>query len=393
MVNRYYIAFHEAFDQLHINYRKNKKYLQDKRLSSVEKKLLNAHLLIRNNKSTEVFELLETCNPTNSYFHAHRQLLWGMALINTGRNEEALTFIKEAYEEFHPDYDQKFIYMAYRDSFIAGINLSDKEVCKHYLDKIKELELHDHEHRHIKQIMEFDYSVLIEDIETATKLKASLDGLKEEMVFSDLPGYLINCFHLSMLTQDFKMAKEAMNELKGIKKFHQSENYKFMSSLLGYLENDEPIYLRDEDLKDVENLNYQAQCIKSLSYGNVEEAFGYWQRLSKLNSKEYQNEFDYRGRKNLFSHCLRKALRKMKQERMEIPANLSLFEKLDFIFTQRDGSVISKEELFKHLWQKEVQTKDDFQKLSRLLCKYRKNTEFDIKTHHGSYKIQKKKAA
>lgn len=392
-MDRYYIAFHDAFDLIIRDYRKYKKNLEDKRLTHAEKLILQAHLLVRNNKNTEVFPLLDQCTPSNEYFGAHKDLVIGMAYLNTGQSQKALEVLENCESHFLPDIDHYFLFLLYRNCYTCALNLYNIPVAEEYFKLLMELGFKTPREERILKLTSFHHAILLEDAEKANTLKQELDRLKTEMSQSELPAYLINCFHLSMLKEDFKLAIEVMNEIKTLKKFHQSENYKFMHELTGYLMQDKPIYLREEDMSEMHNLNYQVQCIKALSGGDVQLAFAYWTKLQELNPQIYVDEFDYRGNKNLFALCLRKALCQTKQQRMEVPQDLSMFEKLDFIFANCNG-VISKEELINLLWNQELYDKADLQKLSRLIYKYRKSTsKYDLQTHHGSYKIKENKAA
>lgn len=386
------MAFHEAFDLLVRDYRKNKKYLEDKRLTYAERLILQAHMLIRNNKHDEVFELLEQCTPSNDYFNAHKNFILGVASINAGEDLKALDLLEQAEEHFNSEYDHYYLFLLYLNCYTCGLNLSDKAVAQKYFDKLSQLGAKTDRQEVLLRETEFDHAILMADTAKALKLKEKLDQDKVSMSPSDLPHYIINCFHLGMQLENFTLAINAMNELKVLKKFHRSENYKFMHSLISYLLEDAPIYLREEDLSNVAILNYQVQCIKLLSQGDAVGAYAYWQKLQELNPHIYQGEFDFQGNKCLFSLCLKKSLRQTKQQRIQVPQDLTMFEKLDFIFENSNG-VISKEELFQLLWNKELYDKADLQKLSRLIYKYRKSANFEIKTHHGSYKVQPKKAA
>ena len=166
-MNRYYKAFHEAFDLLVDDYRKNKKYLEDKRLTHAERQILHAHMAIRNNKNHDVFDLLENCTPKNEYFIAHKNLTLGMAYINTGKSHKALEYFELCIDGFIPEIDHYFIFLLYRNCYSCALNLNDKNLGSKYFDLLMTMPAKSDREKKLLDLTRFHHSILMEDLNEA----------------------------------------------------------------------------------------------------------------------------------------------------------------------------------------------------------------------------------
>jgi hypothetical protein len=379
-----YKAFHEAFDLLRKDFNKNKKYLNDKRITFAERQILKSYVALRNNKFSEVFELMDSCSTQNDYFEAHKQLVLGISYNNLSLFSESARCFSQSEKLFHKEEDSYFLFYLYLNWYYLATNTVNSKLAEELINKSNSLEIENNRFIALRELISFDYHANRKDY---AKAKKHLNKLKENKRFLytiDLSAYLIISFNFYMTTDEFDKAQNHLKQLKKIRKYQLTENYKFMSSLMGYLIDDSSIYLREVDLKRTPVLNYQAQTIKHLSYGNVPDALDYWEQLEELDSHLYQDEFDYLGPQNLFFHCLKKAkmnLKKLPQLQLE---DLSLEDKLHKLF-QNVNDIYLKNDLFFLLYGKEAEGAKDFNKLSKLISRFRKSHSKNIVSSHESY--------
>ena len=387
-----YKAFHEAFDLLRKDFIKNKKYLYDKRITFSERQILKSYVALRNNKFSDVFELMDNCTPQNDYFEAHKALVLGIAYNNASNFSSSSLNFEKAQKLFDKELDGYFLFYLYLNWYYLATNTANIGFAQNLIEKANRLEVENKRFVALRELINFDFYANKKDFEMA---KIHLSNLKEHKRFlysTDLSAYLIMSFNFHMFTHQFEMAQKNLNQLKKIRKYQLTENYKFMSSLLNYLVNDSSIYLREIDLKRTPLLNYQAQTIKHLSYGNIPDAIDYWDKLNEMDPKLYQDEFEFLGPQNLFSHCLKKAkqsLKKLPQLQLE---NLSLEEKLNQLF-QHESDIYLKKDLFFFLYGQEAQNSKDYNKMSKLISRFRKSYDKNITSAHDSYILKNKKTA
>lgn len=389
-----YIAFHEAFDLLRKDYNKNKKYLNDKRVTFSERQILRSYIALRNNKFDETLDLMSNCTPQNDYFEGHKNLVMGIAYNNISEFKKSKVHFELSESQFDKEQDSYFLFYLYLNWYYLATNTADSDLAQSLIDKTQVLELKSKRFMVLRDLIHFDFYSNLKDYEKAKDYLTKVKDNKRFLYAADIGPYLIMSFNYYMFTEQFSDGEKVIEQLKKIRKYQLTENFKFMSSLMGYLLHDKSIYLREEDLDRTKVLNFQAQTVKYLSYGNIPDAIDFWDKLTEMNPKIYQDEFEYHGPGNLFSHCLKKAkfsVKKIPEQKLE---GLGLEDKLNTLFV-KDGDLYLKEDLFFLLYGVEAQSSKDLNKLSKLISRFRKKSCKNIITSHNSYvfkEITKKSA-
>lgn len=381
-----YKAFHEAFDLLRKDFVKNKKYLNDKRITFSERQILKSYIAIRNNKYIEAFELLENCSPPNDYFNAHKFLILGIAHNNLSHFRMSKEYFEKCEKLFQPEHDSYFMFYLYLNWYYMASNTYDIETSKVLIEKVDRLEIFNKRFLALKTLMHLNYYTNIKEFEHA---KSYLDKFKTQKRFlysTDISASMIICFNYYMFSEQYGHARKIISQLKKLRKYHLTENYKFQSALMDYLTDDSPIYLRHEDLKRTDTLNYQAQIIKNLSYGNISKAHMYWKRLSQKNPSLYldEDEFEYKGPPNLFYQCLKKAKKTLKKNPAMHLEGLSIEQKLNELFKSVNDTYL-KDDLYFILYNEKVELHKDYNKLSKVISRFKKSSGKNICSSHQSY--------
>jgi hypothetical protein len=159
-----------------------------------------------------------------------------------------------------------------------------------------------------------------------------------------------------------------------------------MKGLLDFILDGSEIYLYERDFKGIQYLWWQISVIKSLQAKEITVAKEHWRELQKVMPHVYGEDFNYLGGVCLFKI----ALSKVNVHKTSLVVNLPKFETkeelLMFILEEYPSGIL-KDDLYKMIYGKEVQDKDDYGKLKTLIKRIRKKMFSDIKSRKGSYYI------
>ena len=159
-----------------------------------------------------------------------------------------------------------------------------------------------------------------------------------------------------------------------------------MKMALDHLHHNAPLYLYEKDFKEAQNLYHQLKTIQGLEEANLPKAKRHWEELQKENPDLYQDEFKFRGQKNLLSLCLEKHKKVFSYQPEEKIDGKSKAEVLiNILETQK--SPIPKENLFFKLWGYEPKDESDDNKLKNLIYYVKKTKNIKISYRKGCYQV------
>ena len=393
-------AFDQLIKKISLYPEKVKSLLDDKRLTILEKKIIEGHFLIRNNKTEEVIDLFYKLPESEiDFVKAHQHLLLGISFNNLSHFIEAkkhLATAEKIFLEIGLDY---YLFSARFNLFMLHANLNQLAEMRASLicleqtpreAKLLEIRLHR---------CQFMYADKSEDILGAEKLLHKIDKLKNEMAENDLIAQLVSEFTYYIKRENFEMARETLAQMKIQRKFNSSENYNFMKILLNHLTENTPVYVYDADFKNVPILHYQLKVIQSLESQDLSEAKVHWKLLQTNYPNIYGDDFVYHGLKCLFSLSLDKHI-----TQKENPLDLNEINEgsklKTFMALMNNATVpLLKDDLYKILWGVPAESKDDLKRLARLVTKVRNKYGLQIQSRKGTYYLeeiesnQKKKAS
>ncbi len=380
-------TFYQALIDLTLYPHKAKLYLNDKRLTILEKKILEGHILIRNNQNQDVIKLLGDIAPSELPFvEGHRHFILGQVHNNLSHYHQAEDYFFKALPSFISANAYYFIFSSYYELFIVNSNLGRIDKMKEYLglmEKVPELtELH--KNRILKS--RFDYYSESNQFDRAEEVLNLINQKKSEFVDSDVISHLVCEFMFHIKKEDLKSCQTTLQEMKSYRKFHLTENYNFMKKLLDHLIHDAPIYAYDSDFQKIPMLFLQLKVIQSFESGDRKLAQKYWDDLAKIFPETYLHEFNYCGPKNLFSLCLKKYVSKIEPRKIQ-PGEGSKLEILVKILKDSKNP-LTKGLIYEMIWGESPVEKDDYNKLTRMIYKARIEYGLDIQSRKGTYFIQ-----
>lgn len=385
--------FYKTLLEFNRSPQKAKECLQDKRLTFIEKKILEGHLLVRNNKNAEVVELLKGLASSEHLFvEAQKKLLLGIALNNLSYFKESKSYLNESAEAFQELLMPDCLFLACFNLFLVHLNLADSQEMKQTLNLLEKIPLEDGVQRLRLLRCRFEYHAMVDDQENAKKNLKELDQKRSCLPENDAISFLVSAFMFHVKLEEFTKCQKLLVEMKKHRKYHLTENYNFMKKLLDHYVHNDPIYAYDHDFQQIPILFHQLKVIQQLEEGNDTSAREYWKLLQDVSPGTYLDEFQYRGEKCLFSLCLEKHLQVKKDDVVvEISAEASKLDILIHVLTVMKAPVL-KEHLYQHLWGALPLDKDDLKKLTKLVSRARSERNIEIKTRKGTYYIEKEES-
>jgi hypothetical protein len=371
------------------------KWLDDHRLTSLEKKILVGHSWIRNNLNQKVLdEIPQLPQSEIDFVEAHRLLLIGIAANNLSHFEQAKNFLQDSTQAFASLELHYYHFIGRFNLFLLASNQLDFKSMRQHLEVMRTIpqELALQQLRLLR--CEFIFADETNQIELARKWLAEIENVKETLPESDRISQLVSEFMFRVKLEELSEARHVLEQMKKHRKFHLSENFNYMKKLLDHLIDNKPIYAYATDFEQVPVLFHQVQLIQSLEALEKESAAEHWKVLQKMMPQVYGEPFQYLGTKCLFSLALDKHLKRENRPVVQADAHDSKVDQLISIL-KAHPSGLKKAHLFELLWGEIPESKDDLKRLVRLVYKARQTHQLEIQTRKGSYfvEIPRKKLA
>lgn len=384
-----------ALNTFHSNVKLSKKFLNDKRLTQAEKKILECWFLLRDSAFQEILDILPAIKTSyDPLVTAQKNLIWGLTLNNKSEYHKAIPLIKEALEVI-VEYPLKGVeFTAYYNLFIAYLNYKDKKGMKVCLDNMKTIP-----HKNARQVTAFllslfKYHSFCERIAMANEVLEELEIMKKEMSEPIIISYLITKYSFYSRCEKFDLCEEVLAEMKKYRKFHFSANFSYMRMMLDHLVHGKALYVYERDFIDHPFLYLQLKVIQKLEENDRGEALLFWQKLRNLAPHTYFPDFKYEGDKNIFSLNLGKYSSRFQPEKA-LPSQLPTNKEEALLFLLQNADLpIRKDELYSALWKTEALDKSDYSKLKMLIARVRQKHDLQIDFKKGCYTlVPTKKAA
>lgn len=382
-------TFYKTLVEFNSNPAKAKQCLSDKRLTLTEKKILECYLFIRNNENQLALQLMKQLSPSDLPFvEGQRKFLMALSLNNLSFFSEAEKMIKESLkisDQFDAPY---FLFAGNFLLFTIYSNQGRSDLMKQTLDLLETIPVV----LNIQKIRllrcRFDY-FSITDASRAKETLKEIETVKIEMSEGDIISHLVCEFMFFVQCDELSHCEKVLNEMKKYRKFHLTENFKFMKKLLAHLQANAPVYFYENDFKATPLLSLQLKLIHFFEEQNIPGAEKTWQELNQLSPESYLPGFHYVGRKCLFSLCLEKHHSKSKME--AVIHSIEDLSKLDLLLKllSTSESPLTKGSIYEHLWDEPLQFKDDLKKLTRLISRARSERGIDIKSRKGTYYVER----
>ncbi len=364
---------------------KAKKYLNDKRLSLAERKILEAWFLLRDSKFKEIHQLLSTLTTESELILAQAHLVQGIAYNNQSDFIKSAEYLEKALIFFEQTQDQYHLFKTAYNLFITQLNLKSRPQMENCLQKMKVSKQTDSQFVWILQC-EFVYYSFTNAFKKAEGIMEDLELIKVDMSEPAIATYLIMKFDYFLKNARYQDCENVLNEMKSYRKFRFWENYLFMNNLLRHFLYQDPLYLYEKNFEQHPSLFYQVKVLLHFSENNLGLAQMAWNKLAETMPHVYKPNFDYQGDHCLFSLVLDQYAKKIVQPSpMAIDRTNKVKEAISYL--QNHAQLMKKEDLYFSLWESYPQDKEDLSKLERIISRARKDYGATIQSRKGCYQL------
>ncbi len=376
-------TFLEALNIIHSNPKKAKTFLEDKRLTLNEKKILNCWFLLKNCKHDEILKSLKNLK-VNDYelVEGQRLLIIGITYNNQALSKAAVENISSAFEILEkyslPDHHFTAVY----NLFIAHLNDCNEagmEDCLDLMMGIRKANTNERQELCFHHA-QFCYFVHVENFLEAEKLSNRLDHQKALMSDSMLMGYLLTKFKIQVKKENLKEAEKELEEIKKYRLFRLSSGFTFMRTALDHLLHNKPLYVYRDDFKDCDFLYFHLKVVQALEENDLPAAKKHWSELMQISPHLYHDHFSYQGEKNLFALCLKRHQSVLKKPVIETntPDFSSNKSEALILLLQSSSVPLRKDLVFSTLWGSEIESENDEAKIRNLISYVRKTKNIKI---------------
>lgn len=367
---------------------RSKKWMKDNLIGVMEKKILQGHLLIRDNKSSQVIEEIIKIPDSNiDFIDGHKHLLLGIAYNNIGEYSLSEEFLQHSISLFRLNRHSYHLFTALFNLLNVLSNIGRFQEMKLVLEEMEEL----NPPEKLAQVRllrsRFIYACDVNDYERARFLLEVIHSIRSDISEYDFATHLICEFMFYIKIDEFDNAQKTLEKLKKCRKFAASENYHFMKRLLSHLINDDTIYVYKREFPVLSMLFHQMKVIESFQSNDIVTAERHWMELRNQFPDQYHDHFTYSGEKNLFSLCLAKHKDNIKNN---VSNNISVDGpkyQIAFDLLQSSSTPIRSSDLYFTLYGQEAQNKNDLGKLAILISKIRRQHQVRILSRKGSYQL------
>ncbi len=365
---------------------KAKVFLNDKRLTVQEKAILKSMLLLRDNKFEEVLELISNISASDPFVESQRLQTLGGAYNNKGDPKKAIYFYNKSLDHDDAHGIPVMDFHTYYCLFILHLNFQDIKKMRSCFSKMKQFNIRSAFGDLCILTCQFHIQMSEQKYNEASDSLEELETLLPKMAEFQKMNFYIDKFDLGLRLEDYDMSRQCLEDMKQIRKFRLSANFKYMKSLLENFVQEAPMYVYEQDFIDHPILHHQLMVIKHLEEDNTEEAQKYWQKLETMNPEIYKEKFSYQGQLCIFGLCLDRYLRNKKS--LILPHSDSISkEDLLFMALETSNKPLSKEKIFQIVYGDLPESKFDLQKLKSLICLVKKKKNIRIQYKKGCYVI------
>jgi len=286
-----------------------KRRLRDSSITRAEKMLLQCWLDLRDNDYSQVLKDLERLpSQSDPLLESQRLLLTGIALNNKSEPAKAAKLIERCIGLMAGMQISDLLFLAETNLFFCHLNCKNPKGMEQVLKMQARITPLNPSQKITLAIQHLNLEKFKGNLKKAEEWAAKVAHLEPEMKESQTIQYRLSCFDLEVKKGDLSSCEKILQEMKKLRKFNVTANYKYMRILLDHLIHEKTVYAYHRNFGKFPNLEAQIQVIQCLESGSLEEALKWWRKLGEQNPDTYRGEFEYQGDACLFSMALQKHL-------------------------------------------------------------------------------------
>lgn len=379
------IAFIEALNAFHADFRETQKYFKDQRLTQTEKKILECWLMLRDRNFNEILAMMpKLVVDYDQLVSSQKNLIWGITHNNRNEYDKALPLILQALEEIKPYQVPRLEFNVVNNLFIVYLNLNDEKGMRETLLHLENLPVENQWQVISCLNWRFSYHSFLGEMNEAGAILDEVENFSSSMSELQVIQHQINKFIFFAKLESFEQCEGVLQAMKKNRKFQASSNFIYMRSMLDHLDKNKPLYVYQRDFDGHPFLFHQLKVIQSLEAANLEEAHDHWRKLRLLDPRTFKENFKYNGDKSIFSLALNKYENQL-IDCTELETGEGNKEEILLAFLVKAKSPVRKEFLYEKIWGTPLLDKSDAVKLQKLVSRVRQKMGVEIQFKKECY--------
>jgi hypothetical protein len=364
---------------------------KDKRLTRDEKRIVNCFMMMRSNQNREGLIIAEDIPSQSDLFvEAMRLFVIAGFLNNLNQHQKSLVYFQQCYVLLPKNIVRRFEFVTLLNIFNLYINLRNFKNAFEIIGEMEKIPSLEREDLIALDRCQFNYFTLTENSPKASEYF--------DIVFKNINDYpehtravvLLDIWDYGITFQKYELCRDILKRMKKQRNYILSSYYNYMKILFYHLIENKPIYLVQSDYRDYPELKNQLNLIRALELNQINEAIGIWNKLHEKKPEVFAKKFKCLGQKTIFSLCLEKYRSKLLhiREQVELDKNDSIMLRIEKSLTGYQE--ISKNDLFQMIYGRNIESKNDLNRLARDIYKFKKKKNLEINSKKGVYTLLKK---
>jgi hypothetical protein len=385
-------AFYKLLIEHSFNTKKVKKLIQtDKRLNQDERTILSCFLLMRENKNQEALAMIEVVKKqSDPLVESMRFFLLGSLLNHLGMQDKSMIKLTASYDHLPKGHDSHLEFVILLNLYIINVNYRSIKNAGHFIQQMDQIKNLNDEDQLTLMKCHFNFSTLTGDLKQAAQFYKELDAKKDLFKPHTLISYYFDVWDYAIVAKDFKLCEEILEKIKEQRVYSLTQNYNYMKILLNHYLHDQPVFINEQIFRGFPKLLNELRCIRYLETNKLSEASQTWDAMRQFAPHAFKEHFHYQGQASILSLCLEKHETKIKNyqpKNIKRDVNRPIPEGIKVLLEQ--NAHLTKDELFRALFNRDPDSKDDYARLSREIYKCKSMFQLNIDTKKGLVALKK----
>lgn len=365
-----------------------KKYLQAGLVGTLEKNLLQARLLIKNQRFTEALHLLQKLNPQDRIFFAgERFFLLGQAYFHLGEWQKAYTANLEAQTFYANCLDRRGLFLSHYNASVDSQRLGLKDLSIFHLEKAQTLAQEGAEEGLILRAKACEYSrsgqhdLALIAVEQAFDKMAVLPLSDQQNLLAVSPGIY---FKAGLWQKSFELLGKLLHK----KNNPENARIQFEHALLRSLIKKSALGTAPRLVQKSAEHALMWNILRSMQVGDKTQTQALWKKLCERRPLTFTADLrclDASEEKGIFMTALKKRLVLPQAVLTNIPARKSKMKLLYQVLAEQNAP-LRKEEIIEKVWNTPYHPDLD-QRFYKLIERLKKECQLNIINRHAAYQL------
>jgi len=363
-------------------------FIKKEDLSRIEKKLLNARMLLRDQCWEEVIEqFADLKNISDLFYLAESNALVSYSFSMKGGWQEAIIYNEKAIFNYLKTNSYSQLYLAYYNTSIYYSRLGLLQLSNYYLSnaqpfsesKLDSLSINLAVAANLSKVLEYDKAIKI--------LEEGLNEIDQVNDFEFVVNFKLVSVDIFSRACNYKKSKKILEELINLKKAPSRSRILFENNLILAILNEDFSMINWQDIILKDKLySLKTKVIDYLLTGQATEAKNTWKMLAQLEPNNFLPEFEmkFKSDENSLFYVFVKKIKALNIKSISNAGELSGKLKLLHDILYESKFPLSKEELIERIWGAPYDPALD-SRFYKLVQRLKVEGSCNVVNNHGGY--------